>query len=124
MAEAGDSTSELSGAREQSELLRSWLLLAGVSDEQIHDLAYLHIAQLLRQNFDAQRLDDLLEEADGPPGWLRAMYAGKRWRDLLCELLEAHPTCVLLQSAVSRVGSCRKHAVVLCRRQPTVWMRG
>ena len=90
----------LRAIRKDSKLLRSWLLATGQTEEEVQSLAYKRVSELIRQHFDGQRLDSLMED-QGEPFWLRAMLGERRWRDLLYELLEENPMCVLLQCAVS-----------------------
>ena len=79
--------------------LRSWLLLAGEKEKAVNDLEAEHTCLLVKQRFDAAKLDELEEQ----PEWLEGLLAHKRWRTLLCSLLEANPDSLLLQYAVRRI---------------------
>ena len=62
--------------------LRSWLLLAGEKEKAVNDLEAEHTCLLVKQRFDAAKLDELEEQ----PEWLEGLLAHKRWRALLCSL--------------------------------------
>ena len=91
--------------------LRSWLLLAGEKESAVSKLETEHTCLLIRQRFDAARLDELEEE----PLWLDGLFEKKRWRDLLCSLLEANPGSLLLQTAVRRILQSKNAGEVTCR---------
>ena len=91
--------------------LRSWLLLAGEKESAIRTLEAEHTCLLIRQRFDAAKLDELEEE----PPWLDGLFEHKRWRRLLCSLLETNPSSLLMQSAVRRILQSEHAAEVTCR---------
>ena len=96
---------------ESAATLRSWLLLAGEKESAVSTLETEHTCLLIRQRFDAAKLDELEEE----PLWLDGLFKHKRWRRLLCSLLEANPGSLLLQSAVRRILQSAHAAEVTCR---------
>jgi hypothetical protein len=96
---------------ESAATLRSWLLLAGEKESAVGTLETEHTCLLIRQRFDAAKLDELEEE----PLWLDGLFERKRWRRLLCSLLEANPGSLLLQSAVRRILQSPHAAEVTCR---------
>ena len=66
--------------------LRSLLALAE-SEAAINSLEADHATLLIKQRFDAARLDAL----DEPPAWLEGLITHKRWRQLVYSLLEDNP---------------------------------
>lgn len=92
-------------------MLRSWLLLAGEKESTVSKLETEHTCLLIQQRFDAAKLDELEEQ----PLWLEGLLKHKRWRVLLCSLLEANPGSLLLQHAVRRIVQSAHAAEVTCR---------
>ena len=102
MSLAGDAADATAAAAETSPKppppLRTLLALAE-SDAAINSLEADHASLLIKQRFDAARLDAL----DEPPAWLEGLIAHKRWRQLVYALLEDNPGCLFLQLALRQI---------------------
>jgi len=84
-------------------LLAEWLILSGMSGDQVQELVENHLQQQLIKHFDPTQADTVFANEGGTPSWLEQMIKYKKWRQLFYQLTEKYPDCTLLNYVIKLV---------------------
>lgn len=84
-------------------LLAQWLIQTGVEPVQIQETVENHLKNLVMQHFDPRKADSIFTNERATPAWLEQMIAHPTWRDLVYQLMEVHPDCLMLKFTVKLI---------------------
>ena len=85
-------------------LLAEWLILSGMSPQDVQELVENHLQQQLIKHFDPAKADSVFSsEEKNFPTWLGEMIKYKKWRQLFYNLIEKYPDCVLLNYVIKLI---------------------
>ncbi|MBW03297.1 Negative elongation factor C/D, partial [Eschrichtius robustus] len=93
-------------------LLAQWLIQTGVEPVQVQQTVENHLKTLLMQQFDPRKADSIFTEEGETPAWLEQMIAHPTWRDLVYQLTEAHPDCLMLNFTVKLISDAGYHGEI------------
>ncbi|XP_060021474.1 negative elongation factor D-like [Lagenorhynchus albirostris] len=93
-------------------LLAQWLIQTGVEPVQVQQTVENHLKTLLMKQFDPRKADSIFTEEGETPVWLEQMIAHSTWRDLVYQLTEAHPDCLMLNFTVKLISDAGYHGEI------------
>nr|XP_060162692.1 negative elongation factor D-like [Globicephala melas] len=93
-------------------LLAQWLIQTGVEPVQVQQTVENHLKTLLMKQFDPHKADSIFTEEGETPVWLEQMIAHSTWRDLVYQLTEAHPDCLMLNFTVKLISDAGYHGEI------------
>jgi negative elongation factor C/D len=83
--------------------MAEWLILSGMTPEEVQELVEDHLQQQLLKHFDISKADEIVSNVSQIPSWLRKMFEYKKWRQLFYKLIEEHPESVFLKFAIKLI---------------------
>ncbi|CAM9279182.1 unnamed protein product [Scytosiphon promiscuus] len=95
------------GYAQQASLVNNWLQLATDGKEDTENLMLQQLKILIKTNFDAKKVDTLLDSS--MPGWLTAMQDDDGWRRTLIELAREHRASALLRFVLKQLSDMGYH---------------
>lgn len=81
-------------------LLAEWLIISGVSVENVQLMVENHLKNLIMKHFDPKKADTIFNLETGVPPWLTEMIEHSLWRKMLYKLAEQHPNCLMLNFTI------------------------
>eukprot|EP00752_Nemacystus_decipiens_P002442 g2299.t1 len=97
------------GYAQQAALVNNWLNQAtnGSESEQTEDLMLQQLKRLIKDNFDAKKVDTLLDSS--MPAWLLTMQEDDGWRRTLIELAREHRQSAFLRFVLKQLSDNGYH---------------
>eukprot|EP01134_Creolimax_fragrantissima_P000354 CFRG0354T1 len=92
------------GLAQMANLMAQWLMITGVSQEEITKIFEEYVSSLILQYFNSQEADASMAntESEYPP-WLDEMILYPQWRQLIADLTERHHDSYLLKYTVQKI---------------------
>jgi negative elongation factor C/D len=81
-------------------LLAEWLIISGLPVSEVQLMVENHLKELIVKHFDPIKADSIFNLDAGVPQWLTDMIDHPIWRNMLYQLAEEHPNCVLLNFTI------------------------
>jgi negative elongation factor C/D len=88
---------------QQVNLLAEWLIISGLSVDQVQLNVENHLKNLIMKHFDAKKADMIFNLEGGAPTWLTDMISHSIWREMLYKLAEEHPNCLMLNFTIKLI---------------------
>jgi negative elongation factor C/D len=87
-------------------LLAEWLIMTGVSVQEVQLMVENHLRNLIIKHFDPKKADTIFNLEGGVPAWLTEMIEHSIWRKMLYKLAEEHPNCLMLNFTIKVGKKC------------------
>ncbi|KAL9648739.1 hypothetical protein ABK040_003676 [Willaertia magna] len=98
------------GYPQMTSLLCDWMSLTNIIDkETINKLLMEYLKNLIIEHFDSKKADAIFTATHDPPKWLEYMINQMEWRNLIYQLSERHPNCLMLNFAIQRISESGFH---------------
>ncbi|KAL6062165.1 putative Endonuclease III [Balamuthia mandrillaris] len=91
------------GYAQMCNLMCEWLVKAGVSTEEVSKQLKDQLKAIILEKFDPVQADSIFGEMETAPDWLDEMIEHHEWREMLYQLSEIHPNCLMLNFAIQRI---------------------
>ncbi|CAN0301974.1 unnamed protein product [Pylaiella littoralis] len=95
------------GYAQQAALVNDWLRLATDGREDTENLMLQQLKELIKTNFDAKKVDTLLDSSF--PAWLTTMQEDQGWRRTLIELAREHRQSAFLRFVLKQLSDMGYH---------------
>ncbi|CAN0481334.1 unnamed protein product, partial [Ectocarpus sp. 12 AP-2014] len=95
------------GYAQQASMVNDWIRVATKGDIDTESLMLQQLKKLIKTNFDAKKVDTLLDSS--MPAWLTAMQDDTGWRRTLIELAREHRASALLRFVLKQLSDMGYH---------------
>ncbi|CAM9293898.1 unnamed protein product, partial [Ectocarpus sp. 4 AP-2014] len=95
------------GYAQQASMVNDWIRVTTKGDIDTESLMLQQLKQLIKTNFDAKKVDTLLDSS--MPAWLTAMQDDTGWRRTLIELAREHRASALLRFVLKQLSDMGYH---------------
>lgn len=79
------------------------LHIAGMKKKEVQAFVEDHVKSLVLKHFDPRKADRIFTEAGSTPPWLEEMIGYSTWRNMIYQLAEQFPDCLLLKFAIKLI---------------------
>jgi len=84
-------------------LLAEWLIVTGVPVTDVQLMVENHLKSLIVKHFDPLKADSIFNLEEGVPSWLTEMIDHPIWRNMMYQLAEEHPNCLMLNFTIKLI---------------------
>ncbi|KAF0973276.1 hypothetical protein FDP41_008483 [Naegleria fowleri] len=102
-------SSSYKGYPQMTSLLCDWMTMANIDHDTINKILMDYLKNLIIDNFDSKKADAIFTASQDPPKWLEYMINDIEWRNLIYQLSEKHPNCLMLNFAIQRISESGFH---------------
>ena len=102
-------SSSYRGYPQMTSLICDWMSMANIDTETINKILVDYLKSLIIENFDSKKADAIFTASQDPPKWLEYMINNIEWRNLIYQLSEKHPNCLMLNFAIQRISESGHH---------------